>query len=121
MERKNTEKKNTEKKSTENKKDKAFVAVVSGLTSNQAGELARALINAKQRYAPKSRGTIDVNKKPDRIHKKSHILIFTKKNFKKRLTNREVCMKMVNEYVRFKYMIKLEVQNGRKLCVSSRS
>ena len=52
------ERKNTEKKSTENKKDKAFVAVVSGLTSNQAGELARALINAKQRYAPKSRGTI---------------------------------------------------------------
>lgn len=30
-------------------------------------------------------------------------------------------MKMVNEYVRVKYMIKLEVQNGRKLCVSSRS
>ena len=43
------ERKNTEKKSTENKKDKAFVAVVSGLTSNQAGELARALITAKQR------------------------------------------------------------------------
>ena len=43
------ERKNTEKKSTENKKDKAFVAVVSGLTSNQAGELARALINAMHR------------------------------------------------------------------------
>ena len=35
------EKKNTERKNTENKKDKAFVAVVSGLTSNQAGELAK--------------------------------------------------------------------------------
>ena len=30
------EKKNTERKNTENKKDKPFVAVVSGLTSNQA-------------------------------------------------------------------------------------
>ena len=65
MERKNTEKKNTEKKSTENKKDKACVAVVSGLTSNQAGELARALINAKQRYAPKSRGTIATGNQKD--------------------------------------------------------
>ena len=46
MERKNTEKKNTEKKSTENKKDKAFVAVVSGLKRNQAGDLEKALINA---------------------------------------------------------------------------
>ena len=59
------ERKNTEKKSTENKKDKAFVAVVSGLTSNQAGELARALINAKQRYAPKSRGTIATGNQKD--------------------------------------------------------
>ena len=109
------ERKNTEKKSTGNKKDKAFVAVVSGLTSNQAGELARTLINAKQRYAPKSRGTIATGNQKDVSGEKN------KKNFKKRLTNREVCMKMVNEYVRFKYMIKLEVQNGRKLCVSSRS
>ena len=53
------------KMSTENKKDKAFVAVVSGLTSNQAGELARALINAKQRYAPKSRGTIATGNQKD--------------------------------------------------------
>ena len=111
------ERKNTEKKSTENKKDKAFVAVVSGLTSNQAGELARALINAKQRYAPKSRGTIATGNQKD----VGNMIQGNKKNFKKRLTNREVCMKMVNEYVRFKYMIKLEVQNGRKLCVSSRS
>ena len=59
------EKKNTEKKSTENKKDKAVVAVVSGLTSNQAGELSRAIINAKQRYAPKSRGTIAIGNQKD--------------------------------------------------------
>ena len=59
------ERKNTEKKSTGNKKDKAFVAVVSGLTSNQAGELARTLINAKQRYAPKSRGTIATGNQKD--------------------------------------------------------
>ena len=30
-------------------------------------------------------------------------------------------MKMVNEYVRFKYMLKLEEQNGRKIIVTSRS
>ena len=35
------------------------------LTSNQAGELARALINAKQRYAPKSRGTIAIGNQKD--------------------------------------------------------
>ena len=58
MERKNTEKKNTEKKSTENKKDKAFVAVVSGLTSNQAGQLTKEFTKAKDKYAPKARGTI---------------------------------------------------------------
>lgn len=38
---------------------------MSGLTSNQAGELARALINAKQRYAPKSRGTIATGNQKD--------------------------------------------------------
>lgn len=92
---------------------------MSGLTSNQAGELARAIINAKQKYAPKARGTIATGNQKDvgnMIQGKK-----TKRISKKRLTNREVCMKMVNEYVRFKYMIKLEVQNGRKLCVSSRS
>lgn len=65
MEKKNTERKNTERKNTENKKDKAFVAVVSGLTSNQAGELARAIINAKQKYAPKARGTIATGNQKD--------------------------------------------------------
>ena len=52
------ERKNTEKKSTENKKDKAFVAVVSGLTSNQAGQLTKEFTKAKDKYAPKARGTI---------------------------------------------------------------
>lgn len=38
---------------------------MSGLTSNQAGELARAIINAKQKYAPKARGTIATGNQKD--------------------------------------------------------
>ena len=42
----------------ENKKDKAMVAVISELTSNQAGQLTKEFIKAKDKYAPKARGTI---------------------------------------------------------------
>lgn len=42
----------------ENKKDKAMVVVISGLTSNQAGQLTKEFTKAKEKYAPKARGTI---------------------------------------------------------------
>lgn len=42
----------------ENKKDKAMVVVISGLTSNQAGQLTKEFTKAKDKYAPKARGTI---------------------------------------------------------------
>lgn len=46
-----------------NKKDQALVVVVSGLTSNQAGKLRRDMVEAKQRYAPKGKGTIATGRK----------------------------------------------------------
>lgn len=40
------------------KKDKAVVAVVSGLTDNQAAQLLKDITKAKQKNAPLGRGTI---------------------------------------------------------------
>ena len=40
------------------KKDKAVVAVISGLTNNQAAQISKDIMRSKQRYAPHGRGTI---------------------------------------------------------------
>lgn len=40
------------------KKDKAVVAVISGLTDNQAAQIAKDIMKSKQKYAPSGRGTI---------------------------------------------------------------
>lgn len=40
------------------KKDNAVVAVLSGLTSNQASQISRDIMRAKEKYAPLGRGTI---------------------------------------------------------------
>lgn len=40
------------------KKDNAVVAVISGLTRNQAAEISRDIMKSKQKYAPDGRGTI---------------------------------------------------------------
>lgn len=40
------------------KKDKAVVAVISGLTENQAAQISSDIIKSKQKYAPLSRGTV---------------------------------------------------------------
>lgn len=40
------------------KKDKAVVAVISGLTNNQAAQISKDIMKSKQRYAPSGRGTI---------------------------------------------------------------
>ena len=40
------------------KKDKAVVAVLSGLTTNQASQISRDIMRSKEKYAPLSRGTI---------------------------------------------------------------
>lgn len=39
------------------KKDQAVVAVISGLTNNQAAQITKDILKAKQKYAPKARGT----------------------------------------------------------------
>lgn len=39
-------------------KDRAVVAVISGLTSNQSAQISKKIMRAKERYAPLSRGTI---------------------------------------------------------------
>lgn len=39
-------------------KDRAVVAVISGLTSNQSAQISKEIMRAKERYAPPSRGTI---------------------------------------------------------------
>lgn len=39
------------------KKDKAVVAVISGLTDNQAARISTDIIKSKQKHAPHSRGT----------------------------------------------------------------
>ena len=40
------------------KKDKAVVAVISGLTSNQAAKISADIMKSKQRNAPSGRGTV---------------------------------------------------------------
>lgn len=40
------------------KKDKAVVAVISGLTNNQAAQISKDIMKSKQRYAPNGRGTV---------------------------------------------------------------
>lgn len=40
------------------KKDKAVVVVLSGLTDNQAAQMIKDIMKAKQKNAPLSRGTI---------------------------------------------------------------
>ncbi len=39
------------------KKNQAVVAVISGLTNNQAAQITKDIIKAKQKYAPQARGT----------------------------------------------------------------
>lgn len=40
------------------KKDKAVVAVISGLTANQSAQITKEIMRAKEKYAPQSRGAI---------------------------------------------------------------
>lgn len=40
------------------KKDKAVVAVISGLTNNQAAQITKDIMRSKQKYAPNGRGTV---------------------------------------------------------------
>ena len=39
-------------------KDKSMVAVIAGLTDNQAAPISKDIMKSKQKYAPYSRGTI---------------------------------------------------------------
>lgn len=40
------------------KKDKAVVAVISGLTDNQVAQIAKDILKSKQKNAPFGRGTV---------------------------------------------------------------
>ena len=40
------------------KNDKAVVAVITGLTDNQAAQISKDIFKSKQKYAPSGRGTI---------------------------------------------------------------
>lgn len=40
------------------KKDKAIVAVISGLTDSQSARISADIMKAKNKYAPSARGTI---------------------------------------------------------------
>ena len=40
------------------KKDKAVIAVLSGLTTNQAAQITKDIMRSKQKYAPNGRGTV---------------------------------------------------------------
>lgn len=40
------------------RKDRSVVAVISNLTSRQSAQLCKEIIQAKEKYAPLSRGTI---------------------------------------------------------------
>lgn len=39
------------------KKNQAVVAVISGLTNNQAAQITKDIMKSKQKYAPHARGT----------------------------------------------------------------
>ena len=41
------------------KKDKAVVAVISGLTNNQAAQITKDIMRSKQKNAPNGRGTVE--------------------------------------------------------------
>ena len=47
------------------KKDNAVVAVISDLTDEQAAQMAKEILKAKKKHAPKGRGTIACGKKGD--------------------------------------------------------
>lgn len=40
------------------KSDKSVIAVISGLTNNQAAQISKDIMKSKQKYAPNGRGTI---------------------------------------------------------------
>lgn len=40
------------------KSDKSVIAVISGLTNNQAAQITKDIMKSKQKYAPSGRGTI---------------------------------------------------------------
>ena len=40
------------------KSDKSVIAVISGLTNNQAAQISKDIMKSKQKYAPSGRGTI---------------------------------------------------------------
>lgn len=40
------------------KSDKSVIAVIAGLTSNQAAQISKDILKSKQKYASSSRGTI---------------------------------------------------------------
>lgn len=44
------------------KKDKAVIAVISGLTDTQAAEITKGIMQTKNKHAPLSRGTIAFDK-----------------------------------------------------------
>lgn len=50
------------------KKDNVVVSVISDLTPRQAAEISKHIMAAKQKYAPKGRGTIATGKKQDVGH-----------------------------------------------------
>ena len=50
------------------KKDNVVVSVISDLTPRQAAEISKHIMTAKQKYAPKGRGTIATGKKQDVGH-----------------------------------------------------
>ena len=56
---------NNSRSTSGSKKDKALVAVLSGLTSNQSGEIMREFMKAKDKYAPNARGTIATGRQKD--------------------------------------------------------
>ncbi len=47
------------------KKDNAIVAVVTELTTEQAAQIMKDIIKAKNKYAPKGRGTIATGKREE--------------------------------------------------------
>lgn len=40
------------------KKEQAVVAVISGLTNNQAAQITKDIMKSKQKYAPNARGRL---------------------------------------------------------------
>ena len=78
----------------ENKKDKAMVVVISGLTSNQAGQLTKELLRQRTNMRQKLRGTIA--KGSNGKCRKYDSGRICKKNHKKELTIGLLYMKIVS-------------------------